>query len=105
MPRTPPVSLWDTTALEAEVGTPFQPDGHYDVAIVGGGFTGLSSALHCAEKGLSAYVLEAEHIGYGGSGRNVGLVNAAAWMPPAKVRDELGPTYGPRFIERFGDGP
>ncbi|MEM8790192.1 MAG: FAD-binding oxidoreductase [Pseudomonadota bacterium] len=105
MTRTPPISLWNTTAQEADIGAAFEPDGHYDVAIVGGGFTGLSTALHCAEKGLSAHVLEARHVGFGGSGRNVGLVNAALWLPPAKVRQKLGETYGPRFIERFGNGP
>jgi glycine/D-amino acid oxidase-like deaminating enzyme len=50
-------------------------------------------------------VLEAERIGHGGSGRNVGLVNAGVWHPPAAVRAALGPTYGPRFVERFGAAP
>lgn len=100
-----PVSLWQTTAVEADLGCAFVAEGHHDVAIVGGGFTGLSTALHCAERGLDVHVLEAEHVGYGGSGRNVGLVNAAAWLPPAKVREKLGQTYGPRFIQKFGDGP
>lgn len=105
MTRQPPISLWDATAAEAETGTPFTAGGHVDVAIVGGGFTGLSTALHCAQKGLSAQVLEARQVGFGGSGRNVGLVNAALWLPPAKVREKLGDTYGPRFLKRFGDGP
>lgn len=105
MTREHPISLWDATAAEADIGTPFAAEGPVDVAIVGGGFTGLSTALHCAEKGLSAHVLEAEHVGFGGSGRNVGLVNASAWLPPAQIREKLGPTYGPRFVERFGDGP
>jgi glycerol-3-phosphate dehydrogenase len=47
-----------------------------DVAIVGGGYTGLSSALHLAEAGRECVLLEAAEIGYGGAGRNVGLVNA-----------------------------
>lgn len=97
--------MWDMTAQEIDHSAPFIPDRHVDVAIVGGGFTGLSTALHCAQKGLSAQVLEAEHVGFGGSGRNVGLVNAALWLPPAKVRERLGKTYGPRFLERFGSGP
>ena len=103
--RDTPISLWEATAAEADIGTPFQPDQTVDVAIVGGGFTGLSTALHCAEAGLEAQVLEAQHVGFGGSGRNVGLVNAALWLPPAKVREKLGKTYGPRFLDRFGDGP
>ncbi|WP_088921869.1 NAD(P)/FAD-dependent oxidoreductase [Granulosicoccus antarcticus] len=100
-----PVSLWDHSAEEPEVSQPFKPDSKVDVAIVGGGFTGLSTALHCAEKGLSVQLFEAEQIGYGGSGRNCGLVNAALWLPPAQVREKLGETYGPRFIKQFGKGP
>ncbi|MFK7754178.1 MAG: NAD(P)/FAD-dependent oxidoreductase [Sedimentitalea sp.] len=105
MNQSAPISLWDATAQEDEVATPFEPDATFDVIAVGAGFTGLSTALHCAEKGLSVQVLEANQIGFGGSGRNVGLVNAALWLPPAKVREKLGATYGPRFVKRFGDGP
>ncbi|MDJ0628365.1 MAG: FAD-binding oxidoreductase [Rhodobacter sp.] len=105
MDQSAPISLWDRTAEEHDVGTPFVPDQHVDIAVVGGGFTGLSTALHCAEKGLSVCVLEAKQIGYGGSGRNVGLVNAAAWLPPQDVRQQLGATYGPRFLKKFGNGP
>lgn len=105
MDRTSPISLWDSTAEERDHHGTFVPDETVDVAIVGGGYTGLSTALHCAEKGLTARVLEARHIGYGGSGRNVGLVNAAAWLPPSKTQDILGDTYGPRFLHRFSNGP
>ena len=100
-----PISLWNTSAEEKDVNNGFADAAQVDVAIVGGGFTGLSSALHCAEHGLSAHVLEAEQIGYGGSGRNCGLVNAALWLPPQDVRKQLGEIYGPRFIEQFGKGP
>ncbi|MFK7834745.1 MAG: NAD(P)/FAD-dependent oxidoreductase [Sulfitobacter sp.] len=44
-----------------------------DVAIVGGGFTGISAALHLAEAGVSVAVLEARHVGWGASGRNGGF--------------------------------
>ncbi|MEO1026217.1 MAG: FAD-binding oxidoreductase [Pseudomonadota bacterium] len=100
-----PISLWDASAKEVDYRKHMPGDATVDVAIVGGGFTGLSTALHCAEKGLSARVLEAEQIGYGGSGRNCGLVNAALWLPPQKVREKLGDTYGPRFLQKFGNGP
>ena len=100
-----PISLWDATADEKDFSSPFTQSDKVDVAIVGGGFTGLSTALHCAELGLSTHVLEAKQIGYGGSGRNCGLVNAALWLPPQDVRKQLGQTYGPRFIEKFGQGP
>ncbi|MDU8944205.1 NAD(P)/FAD-dependent oxidoreductase [Ovoidimarina sediminis] len=100
-----PISLWDASAEEPNFQAPLDGDATADLAIVGGGFTGLSTALYAAEKGLDAFVLEARQIGYGGSGRNVGLVNAGVWHPPAAVRKALGDTYGPRFIRRFSDGP
>ena len=100
-----PISLWNVSAEEKDYRSTFVTGDKVDVAIVGGGFTGLSTALHSAERGLSAYVLEAEQIGYGGSGRNCGLVNAALWLPPQDVRKQLGKIYGPRFIEQFGKGP
>lgn len=105
MRQNDPVSIWDITAAETEPDQNSAVEGVVDVAIVGGGFTGLSTALHCAEKGLSCHVLEANHIGFGGSGRNVGLVNAAAWLPPQDVRKTLGDDYGNRFINRFSRAP
>lgn len=43
-----------------------------DVCIVGGGYTGLSSAIHLRDKGYSVVLLEAERVGWGASGRNGG---------------------------------
>lgn len=45
-----------------------------DVCVIGAGYTGLSSALHLAEKGYSVAILEAEKVGWGASGRNGGQV-------------------------------
>lgn len=75
-----------------------------DLVCVGGGFTGLSTALHAAEAGLDTLVLEARDLGAGGSGRNAGLVNAGIWLPPRAVKAKLG-THGAGFLARFGDGP
>lgn len=105
MRRGDPVSIWNTTAVETEPSQNSAVEGQVDVAIVGGGFTGLSTALHCVEKGLSCHVLEASQIGFGGSGRNVGLVNAAAWLPPQDVRKILGEDDGDRFISHFSRAP
>lgn len=99
------ISLWDATAAEDIYDNPLDGDVTCDVAIVGGGYTGLSTALHGAEKGLNCHVLEAKTIGYGGSGRNVGYVNAGLWLPPQDVRAKLGEARGSRLIEIMGDAP
>lgn len=99
------ISLWDRSAAEPEPPSADLPGHRVDLAIVGGGFTGLSTALHAAEAGLSAHVIEAVRIGHGGSGRNVGLVNAGVWMPPSAVRQTMGEVRGSDFLRRFGDGP
>ncbi len=49
-------------------------DESVDLAVVGGGLTGLSAALEAASAGLSVALLEAEYIGFGASGRNGGLL-------------------------------
>lgn len=62
----------------------------YDVAVIGGGFTGLSAALACAEKGLKVILLEAETIGFGASGRNGGqLIPGLRWSM-REIDEEFG---------------
>ncbi|WP_338425368.1 NAD(P)/FAD-dependent oxidoreductase [Sphingopyxis kveilinensis] len=51
-----------------------------DVAVIGGGFTGLSAALACAERGFSVVLVETKQIGFGASGRNGGqLIPGLRW--------------------------
>ena len=100
-----PISLWDTMAEEAPPAKPRLMNLETDVAIVGGGFTGLSAALHLAERGVACHVLEANDIGFGGSGRNVGLVNPGSWLPPQDVRRALGGERGEAFVALFGRAP
>jgi len=76
-----------------------------DIAIVGGGYTGLSSALHLAETGRECVLLEAAEIGHGGAGRNVGLVNAGLWLMPEELVRIAGPVYGEKLLDVLGDSP
>jgi glycine/D-amino acid oxidase-like deaminating enzyme len=105
MSQNPVISLWDASALEDDYAAPMNEDVSVELAIVGGGITGLSTALHAAEKGVNAHVLEAQRIGYGGSGRNAGLVNAGLWLPPQDVRTELGDVRGSKLISILGEAP
>ncbi len=97
--------LWEKTAPPGPVTTPLSGDVTVDVAIVGGGFTGCSAALHLAQAGVKAVVLEATEVGFGASGRNVGLVNAGMWVMPKDIEKELGPDYGNRILTALGAGP
>lgn len=53
---------------------PLDGDARADVAVIGAGYTGLSTALHAAEKGLKVIVIDAHRVGFGASGRNGGQV-------------------------------
>lgn len=61
-----------------------------DVCIVGGGLTGLSTALHCATRGLSCVLLEAETLGFGASGRNGGQVSPGQRLDQATLEAKVG---------------
>ncbi|THK34473.1 FAD-binding oxidoreductase [Ensifer sp. MPMI2T] len=98
-------NLWHATAPAAPETGPLTGELATDVAIIGGGFTGLSTALHLAEKGVKATVVEARMIGFGGSGRNVGLVNAGMWVKPDDLVATLGADAGNRLLKELGDGP
>jgi glycine/D-amino acid oxidase-like deaminating enzyme len=102
---TPPVSLWDRTAAEPAPDASLDGDAETDLAVVGGGFTGLSTALHAAQDGMDVLVLEAQGVGHGGSGRNVGLVNAGLWLPPDQVAARLGPVHGAALVRMLGEAP
>ncbi|MEQ1409089.1 FAD-binding oxidoreductase [Neorhizobium sp. Rsf11] len=97
--------LWEKTAPYPPLTPRLEEALSTDVAIVGGGYTGLSAALHLAEAGVNVRLLEATEIGFGGAGRNVGLINAGMWVMPDDFLKELGPAYGDRALELLGDGP
>lgn len=97
--------LWERTAPAAPATRILDQDVCADVVIVGAGYTGLSTALHLAERGVDAVVLEAVEIGFGGAGRNVGLVNAGMWVMPEELVRTLGPDHGNRLIDFLGEGP
>ena len=97
--------LWEKTAPTAPPTAKLEVDVDCDVAIVGAGYTGLSAALHAAEGGATVAVLDGAEIGFGGSGRNVGLVNAGMWVMLDELPKTLGETYGQRLLKLLGDAP
>ncbi|TCK31445.1 glycine/D-amino acid oxidase-like deaminating enzyme [Ancylobacter aquaticus] len=68
-------SLWQATSVARPAFGRLSGDQSFDVAIIGGGYTGLSSARYLSKAGLSPVVIEANCIGWGASGRNGGVVS------------------------------
>src|ERR1700694_555956 len=90
-------NLYLDTATPAEPTPPLQGDVRADVVVVGGGFTGLSTALHLAERGVGVLLLEAEEPGWGASGRNGGQVNPGLKHDPDEVERRFGNDLGGRM--------
>ncbi|KJZ15884.1 sarcosine oxidase subunit beta [Marinomonas sp. S3726] len=99
------LSLWQASAKEQINLTSLSESIQVDVAIIGAGYSGLSCALTLAKQGVRVAVLEANTVGYGGSGRNVGLVNAGLWMPPDEVEAVLGVEASNTLYEALAQAP
>ncbi len=98
-------NLWRTTAPMAVDAPALHDNVSADLIVIGGGFAGCCAALHAAEQGAEVRLLEAETIGHGGSGRNVGLVNAGLWTPPDEVQHVLGQDAGVRLNAALAVAP
>ncbi|NMJ40695.1 FAD-binding oxidoreductase [Roseomonas sp. JC162] len=101
-PSLPP-SLYAATARPAPPTPPLDGDVRADVLVIGAGFTGLSTALHLAERGVRVVVLDAAEPGWGASGRNGGQVNPGLKPDPDEVERDFGPDLGGRMV-RFAWG-
>ena len=77
-------SYYEASAVREAPLPPLQGTVQADVAVVGGGFAGLSAAIELAERGLRVVLLEAERVGFGASGRNGGqaIVGYACGQEP-----------------------
>ena len=97
--------LWAATAPPPPETSALDREIEVSVAIVGGGFTGISAALYAAEAGMTVALVEANEIGFGGSGRNAGLVNPGFWLPLPDMIKVLGKDMGERMIIDLGQAP
>src|ERR1700733_15267004 len=98
-------NLYQDTAEPASPTPPLDGDVRTDVAVVGGGVTGLSTALHLAEQGAKVALLEAEEPGWGASGRNGGQVNPGLKLDPDTVERDHGSELGARMNAFAGAAP
>ncbi len=95
-------SHWRMVTPVSPGHTPLQGDTRADVVVIGAGFTGLSTALHLLEAGVSVAVVEAREPGFGASGRNNGQVipTLSRADPDALVREHGA--AGDRFADLIG---
>ncbi len=95
-----PKTLWHATSAPAPLRPKAQGEITADLLVIGGGFAGLSTALHAAEVGLRVVLLEANHIASGATGRNAGfVVPNFAKVDPEAVRSALGEGKGNQLVQ------
>ena len=98
-----PPSIWAATAPARSPAAPLTRDAEADVAIIGGGFTGLSAALHLAKQGKKVVLLEANAVGWGASGRNNGqVIPTMTAAEPDAIAARYGEA-GQRFARLIGN--
>ena len=85
-----PDSWYAATAHELDRFAPLRGEVRADVCVVGGGYTGLSAALHLAEAGLDVVLVEAHRVGFGASGRNGGQLGSGQRMPQDVLEKMVG---------------
>jgi glycine/D-amino acid oxidase-like deaminating enzyme len=99
-------SFWETgRASLAPVDAPaLVGDERAEVAIIGGGYCGLSAAYHLARAGIAARVVEAGAIGWGASGRNGGFCSVgASFLGPSEILSVYGESETLAFYHALVD--
>ncbi|MBE9537498.1 MAG: FAD-binding oxidoreductase [Proteobacteria bacterium] len=87
----PHVDSWYAASADLNLAfPPLQGETTADVCIIGGGYTGLSAAIHLRERGYSVVLLEANKVGWGASGRNGGHVGMGQRADQDKLEAMLG---------------
>ena len=89
-PGTYPQSWYRSTVSVRSLAPPLETDLSVDVCVIGGGYTGLSTAIHLAELGFDVTVLEAHRVGWGASGRNGGQVGSGHRQGQDVLEKKLG---------------
>jgi glycine/D-amino acid oxidase-like deaminating enzyme len=98
-------SLWGATATPAFTLPELRDSARAEVVIIGGGYTGLSAALHLCESGADVVVLEAAELGEGGSGLNGGQVIPGVKHDPDTLEHMFGAVVGAQLVETVASGP
>ena len=85
-----PDSWYAATATPLPAFPALKGEARADVCVIGGGYTGLSAALHLAEAGRRVILLEAQRVGFGASGRNGGQLGSGQRQDQEVLEKMLG---------------
>ena len=98
--------VWGASAPAASALPQLTADHECDVALIGAGYTGLSTALHLAEAGRPCTVIEAHEPGWGASGRNTGWLEPNWWLKkPSDIGNLFGAERGTELTRWVSSGP
>lgn len=93
-----PPSIWAAVTPERPLSPPLEGAARTDVAVIGAGFSGLSTALELARRGHEVTVLEGRAVGWGASGRNNGqVIPTMSAVEPEAIAARYGEP-GERFV-------
>ena len=92
-----PPSYYAATATPLAAFPPLHGATRADVCIVGGGYTGLSAALHLRQRGYDVVLLEAHKVGWGASGRNGGQVGSGMRQDQEWIEKTAGKDHAHRL--------
>jgi glycine/D-amino acid oxidase-like deaminating enzyme len=90
---------WQTTTQMPDDSTLSPLPEKVDVAVIGGGFTGLSAARTLAKQGVNVAVLEANTIGWGASSRNGGMVLTGLKLGMQTIQKRYGRELARRLFQ------
>jgi len=98
-----PESWYAATAVGIQSHPRLEGERRADVCVIGAGYTGLSAALHLAERGYAVVVLEAARVGWGASGRNGGQMGSGQRRDQQWLEDHLGVEHARRLWDLAED--